>query len=101
MRLTQDQVKIIKTAVQRHFGSRAEVRLFGSRTDDEARGGDIDLYIASQARTVDEALQAEIDLWVELQHQLGERRIDLLVDHPGMRERPAIFDVARTEGIVL
>jgi predicted nucleotidyltransferase len=45
MRLNDQQRSIIRTAVTENFGAGANVWLFGSRVDDAARGGDIDLYI--------------------------------------------------------
>ncbi len=42
MRLAQDQVHAIKSVAQRVLGGDARVILFGSRTDDAQRGGDID-----------------------------------------------------------
>jgi hypothetical protein len=39
MRLSQYEVAIIKEAAAKIFGKEAEVRLFGSRVDDAARGG--------------------------------------------------------------
>ncbi len=43
MRLAQDQVQAIKSVARRVLGDDARVILFGSRTDDRQRGGDIDL----------------------------------------------------------
>ncbi|MDT8440010.1 MAG: nucleotidyltransferase domain-containing protein, partial [Wenzhouxiangellaceae bacterium] len=45
MRLTNNQIQAIKTAAAEIFGDEAEVWLFGSRIDDDKRGGDIDLYV--------------------------------------------------------
>jgi len=42
MRLTPDQVKIIKDTVSRLAGPASRVWLFDSRVDDDLRGGDID-----------------------------------------------------------
>ena len=44
MRLTSAEVSAIKAAARSAFGDTAVVRLFGSRVDDGARGGDIDLH---------------------------------------------------------
>jgi len=54
MRLTKEQISIIKTLVTRHFDSDTDVILFGSRVDDTARGGDIDLYIETGCSTEQE-----------------------------------------------
>lgn len=53
MRLTDRQIKDIKEEVARILGPDAEVWLFGSRVDDNARGGDVDLMIEAD---VDAAL---------------------------------------------
>lgn len=45
MRLTQEQMQKIVQTVSRLTGSGGEVFLFGSRLDDRARGGDIDLLV--------------------------------------------------------
>ena len=45
MRLTPSQIHAITETVSRLTGGTAEVFLFGSRLDDRARGGDIDLLI--------------------------------------------------------
>ena len=51
MRLLPQQINIIRQTVAEIAGDDAKVRLFGSRRDDKARGGDIDLalIIFSQA----------------------------------------------------
>ena len=45
MRLTQLQHNIIIQETQKLFGTSVIVRLFGSRVDDELKGGDIDLLL--------------------------------------------------------
>ena len=45
MRLTTEQICIIKKKAAQIFGEEIKVYLFGSRTDDKARGGDIDIFI--------------------------------------------------------
>ena len=45
MRLSAFEREQIVLAARRHYGAGCRVVLFGSRVDDQARGGDIDLMI--------------------------------------------------------
>jgi predicted nucleotidyltransferase len=47
VRLTVTQNKLICETAEKYFGSDVHVWLFGSRVNDNAKGGDIDLYIES------------------------------------------------------
>lgn len=78
MRLTDSQRSIVREEVARAFGEDASVRLFGSRVDDHARGGDIDLHIEADAPS-DELLERELRLRARLWRRLGDRRIDVVV----------------------
>jgi uncharacterized protein len=49
MRLNAAQTRTILQCVRQQFGSDARVMLFGSRLDDAARGGDVDLLVESDA----------------------------------------------------
>ena len=49
MRLSAAQTQLIVHCVRQQFGADAQVLLFGSRLDDTARGGDVDLLIESEA----------------------------------------------------
>ena len=44
MRLSKKEVEVIKFQTKKIFGE-AEISLFGSRMDENKKGGDIDLYI--------------------------------------------------------
>jgi predicted nucleotidyltransferase len=78
MRLSDTVRTLIREAALRHFG--APVRLFGSRLDDNARGGDIDLYLECDL-PAEEIAKRRILLLAQLHRELGERRIDLVVDN--------------------
>jgi predicted nucleotidyltransferase len=99
MRLTQEDAGIIRHQVGRVFGTDARVWLFGSRTDDNRRGGDIDLYVEYAPRVEDE-FRRVLELDDELQMQLGEQRIDIVVWAPGKVRQP-IHEVARASGVPL
>lgn len=73
MRLNNEQIAAIVEAVADLGASDAEVFLFGSRVSDEARGGDVDLLIETEARLsvlerarVKAALEARLGLPVDL-----------------------------------
>jgi predicted nucleotidyltransferase len=48
MRLTDPQIRTVLDVIYQEAGGAARVVLYGSRTDDTRRGGDIDLLIESQ-----------------------------------------------------
>lgn len=99
MRLTPDQRHVITEEVVRVFGPRATVRLFGSRVDNAARGGDIDLYVDVDG-TPDELLNQELQLRARLMRRLGERRIDVVMRQRGQPQREIDRQALRT-GIAL
>jgi predicted nucleotidyltransferase len=76
MRLTDKEVKSILSTFQEVFKS-GKIYLFGSRVDNNKRGGDIDLYIQTDNR---ENLGAKkIDFLVELKRKIGEQKIDIVI----------------------
>ena len=99
MRLTPEQAAIIRSAAAEVFGSDARVWLFGSRVDDDKRGGDIDLYLET-AQTSSSAIRRQARLWSLLQQKLGEQRIDIVVRAAGTRSQP-IHEIARLTGVPL
>jgi len=74
MRITQEERQII-TEIIRAFDPHAEIRLFGSRVNDERKGGDIDLLVISYTLTYRDKLLIR----GQLKDRLGERKIDLIV----------------------
>lgn len=97
MRVTAEQLKIIKTLVHQYFGDDAGLWLFGSRVDDSKRGGDIDLLICPGPDGSDQLFDRKIRLLTKLEQALGERKIDVIVETPS-DTRP-IVAVARATGV--
>lgn len=78
MRLDAATQNIIKTEVANLIGTNSIVRLFGSRVDDNQRGGDIDLLIESPA-PIQNRVQTECRLAARLYIKLGGRKVDVLI----------------------
>ncbi len=57
---------------------KAEIYLYGSRTEDSLSGGDIDILVISEALTFPDKL----DLLSEIKTALGDQRIDLSIKTP-------------------
>ena len=99
MRLTSSEVDAILACARRHFGEQAIVRLFGSRTDDTSRGGDIDLHIEADSEER-ATLARELAFSQDLKDRIGEQRIDVIVRPPRHAPKP-IDRIAIETGLVL
>ena len=99
MRLTREACRIIKASAQEIFGPSATVCVFGSRTNDEARGGDIDLLVEC-IEPVADRLRKTLALTASLQRRLGDQQIDIIVTDPQTKQRP-VHEVARRTGVPL
>ncbi|RLK48387.1 nucleotidyltransferase-like protein [Alkalispirillum mobile] len=99
MRLTPEQVSLIRTAVQQLAGENARVRLFGSRLDDNARGGDVDLLV-ELPDPVDNPAMLAAQLSARISRALRGRKVDVLLSAPNL-QRQTIHDTAREQGVLL
>lgn len=96
MRLTAQEVDTIKKAIVRVIPD-AKVMLFGSRVDDEKRGGDIDIFVRTEHKI---NLSQKIDILTEIEQNGVMRKVDLLIQTPYTKEVP-IFQTALETGEVL
>jgi len=76
MRLTTHEVDSIKTAVRASLPE-AKVFLFGSRTDDSKRGGDIDLLILNSTEVERKVVRR---IKVDLIMSIGDQKIDIVAE---------------------
>jgi predicted nucleotidyltransferase len=98
VRLDPASIPPLIAAIRRELGDDAEVWLFGSRVDDNARGGDIDLYVETDREAGLVASRAR--LAADLATVFGERKVDLLV-RPRSRAPQPIHRIARRDGVRL
>ena len=80
MRLHNDEIAMLKSKLKT-LSSEAKLYLFGSRTDDEARGGDIDLLVVSD-RLTKKDLRV---LRVEFYKHFGEQKLDIVLDNTELK----------------
>lgn len=99
MRLNPEQIEGIRQIVAEQAGSDARVRLFGSRLDDQARGGDVDLLVEIPW-PVDDPAPLAARIAGRVGRLMGGRKVDVVLHAPNLRELP-IHEVARREGIPL
>ena len=94
MRITPEQAQLIKTTIAREIDPGARIWLFGSRVDDQRRGGDIDLYIETEYPDLMRKIRCNIKLEEAL-----DLHVDLITARPGQNH--PIHNIARKEGIPL
>lgn len=99
MRLTDDQTQTIRHLACQVAGDRCRVRIFGSRLDDAARGGDIDLLL-ELADPVDNPALMAAQLSTRVSRAMHGRKVDVLLSAPNLMRLP-IHDIAFKEGQLL
>ncbi|PLB85643.1 DNA polymerase subunit beta [Dysgonamonadaceae bacterium] len=90
MRLSVFEIETIKELAEKHFGEGTTVYLFGSRTDENKKGGDIDLFITN----TDEKrlnIEAKVQFLAELKTKIGDRKIDVVFDNDFTRQKENFY----------
>jgi len=95
MRITEYQKNTIIEAVK-NSDPNAKIWLFGSRTDDSKKGGDIDIAIFSEI--IDKDVMQKIQVKRFICDRIGDQKIDIVTTNSG---KEAIFRLAVAEGIQL
>lgn len=83
MRLTADQTQTIRQLARQVAGSRSRVRVFGSRLDDTAHGGDIDLMLELPEPVDNPALMAA-QMSALVSRAMHGRKVDVLLSAPNL-----------------
>ena len=99
MRLTDEQIQAIRQFAQQIAGVKSRVRVFGSRLDDNAHGGDLDLMLELTEPVENPALMAA-QLAARVSRVMHGRKVDVLLSAPNLKRLP-IHDVAYKVGQVL
>lgn len=99
MRLTRKQIARLKSLAAREAGPGARLLLFGSRLDDAARGGDVDLLL-QLPQAVAEPAPLAARLSARASRVLGGRHVDVVLSAPNLRHLP-IHETALRTGVEL
>ena len=99
MRLTSQQLHAIVELAHQLAGRQASVRLFGSRLDDHAKGGDLDLLLEVPEPIANPALLAA-RFSAKISRLMQGRKVDVVLAAPNLMRLP-IHDVALKEGVLL
>lgn len=97
MRSKADVAGIIKKIAKENFGENAQVYLFGSRINDQKKGGDIDLYIETDVK--ENLLDRKLKMLVDIKKIFGEQKIDIVVNN--FQNNKHVYSVAKREGLRL
>ena len=90
MRLTELQTNLIRQLARQVGGDQSRVRVFGSRLDDAAHGGDLDLMLELPEPIDNPALMAA-QLAALVSRAMFGRKVDVLLSAPNqLRVPPAL-----------
>lgn len=90
MRLQSKEIQIIIQVAKEIYGEGVKVYLFGSRLNDEKRGGDIDLLVRTEGETKN--VLARIRMIARLKRLLGDQKIDVIGDH---EDSPVVYEALK------
>lgn len=99
MRLTEEQIVAIRQLAVELAGDQVRVRVFGSRLDDTARGGDLDIML-ELPEPVDNAALLAAQMSARVSRAMHGRKVDVLISAPNLMRLP-IHDVVFKEGKLL
>lgn len=97
MRLKSGEIALIKKTAIECFGKNVRVYLFGSRTDDKKKGGDIDIYIETEVKK--NLFDRKLKMLEVLHEKLEDQKIDLVINN--FTASLDIYKIAQEEGILL
>ena len=99
MRLTTAQIAMIRDTTLGVFGDRARVTLFGSRVNDAAKGGDVDLMIEVPMAVSEPALLSA-RVASRVSRAMNGRKVDVVLKAPNLMPQP-IHEIATQNGVLL
>ena len=103
MRLTPEEVAgIVQALTLSLSGHSAELRLFGSRTDDTLRGGDIDLLLlVGDKEFRSQLVMNKHYMLADIKSKIGEQKIDLKIASKADLETDPFLKVVYLKSVLI
>ena len=98
MRISKDEQAIIKRLAKQEFGGGTHVYIFGSRTDDNKKGGDIDLFVTNQSQQK-LTLKAKIRFLAKLKSVIGDQKIDVVLDTKATQSKKSFYQSIKQNAV--
>jgi predicted nucleotidyltransferase len=96
MRISLQQQQAIKRLILEMAGANAITTVFGSRIDDDQRGGDLDLMV-ELPHAADNPAWFAAKLSAKISRLVGGRRVDVILLAPNLKTLP-IHEHAKSTG---
>ena len=96
VRLSNKEIKAIKETAKDIFGKKTLIYVFGSRTNINRKGGDIDLLIIPENK--ENFFEKKLNFLAKLKTKIGEQKIDVIISG---YDSKTIEDIARKTGVLL
>ena len=99
-RIDKKEIEIIKRLAIQVFGRDTKVYLFGSRVNDNKKGGDIDLLISNDEKTK-LSLEKKVEFLTELKYVIGDQKVDVVLESNTFRGNTQFYKSIKREAIEL
>ena len=99
MRLTPSQIETICSTARQLLGTGVKVTLFGSRVDDNRKGGDVDLMV-EVPEAIDDPALISARMASRVSRAMEGRKVDVVLKAPNLMLQP-IHQIAQQTGVVL
>lgn len=99
VRLSNDDLNSIKNCFNKNFSNKDSLWIFGSRVEPTQKGGDIDLYIETYETNFDKIVKRKIQFISDLWDNIGEQKIDVVINVLAKSQNLPVYEIAKTTGI--
>lgn len=99
IRLSKHDLLAIIMVFKKHFLENDRLWIFGSRVDLSKKGGDIDLYAETEDSNLVSILKRKDAFLNELLDEIGDQKIDLVLNVLSLSNVLTIYEIARKQGV--